>query len=342
MNITPIHCPDSDCYWAAHGIPDQYTEARAWHLAAHRADEHGEPLTDEQIAYATKAGHVIPGTARTTAAAVAALGALPVPVGDTRLAEALAAYEGHPDLGFACCSAHAVADHVPALLADNARLRAEVAELEAEREKLVRWHGEDSKTINRLVDRVERHRARLTALQNDALNMRGSLAPTGSDRKVPFELGETLTPAVDWLINRVAELEAERHSTNEALSDAAEDAARLRDRLAKYEQPVVEGTEKTTAEAAPTDTLPEWLYQRFARYRRHAPTWGQLTENDQSYWEHEAAAVRRAVVRGGFETHVVADDSDDPEHVDDCPGCDAAAKPAGMHHAIRTDPAEEA
>ena len=30
----------------------------------------------------------------------------------------------------------------------------------------------------------------------------------GETRKVPFPLGETLTPAVDWLIARVAELEA--------------------------------------------------------------------------------------------------------------------------------------
>ena len=48
------------------------------------------------------------------------------------------------------------------------------------------------------------------------------------------------------------------------------------------------------------DTLPEWLYQRFARYRRHAPTWGQLTDNDRTFWDHEAAAVRRAVARNGF------------------------------------------
>src|SRR5690606_33382616 len=53
----------------------------------------------------------------------------------------------------------------------------------------------------------DRRRARLVALQNDALDMRGSLAPNGEARKVPFELGETLTPAVDWLIGRVAELE---------------------------------------------------------------------------------------------------------------------------------------
>jgi len=30
---------------------------------------------------------------------------------------AIAAYRQHPDIGFACCSAHPVADHVPALLA---------------------------------------------------------------------------------------------------------------------------------------------------------------------------------------------------------------------------------
>ncbi|TPM82633.1 hypothetical protein FKO01_60540 [Mesorhizobium sp. B2-3-3] len=83
---------------------------------------------------------------------------------------------------------------VPELLAEVADLRARVAELEAQR---------------------DRRRARLVALQNDALSMRGSLSPNGEASKVPFELGETLTPAVDWLINRVAELEA-------ALADATE------------------------------------------------------------------------------------------------------------------------
>ncbi|MGW2533545.1 hypothetical protein ACWCTD_03505 [Streptomyces sp. NPDC001499] len=74
------------------------------------------------------------------------------------------------------------------------QLRARVAELEAQR---------------------DRRRARLVALQNDALSMRGSLSPNGEASKVPFELGPTLTPAVDWLINRVAELEV-------ALADATE------------------------------------------------------------------------------------------------------------------------
>ncbi|MFJ3021427.1 hypothetical protein ACIPH4_10810 [Streptomyces tendae] len=87
-------------------------------------------------------------------------------------------------------------------------LRAQVTDLEAVRDQLVRWHGEDAKTITTLVARVDRYRAELTALRNDALSMRGSLAQADGDRKVPFELGETLTPAVDWLIARVAELEA--------------------------------------------------------------------------------------------------------------------------------------
>ncbi|GGV36571.1 hypothetical protein GCM10010293_39910 [Streptomyces griseoflavus] len=67
---------------------------------------------------------------------------LPVPVGDQpqplddqRLAQDLAAYEGHPDLGFACCTAHAVADHVPALLAEVELLRGQQAKDDAEYEK---------------------------------------------------------------------------------------------------------------------------------------------------------------------------------------------------------------
>lgn len=99
-------------------------------------------------------------------------------------------------------------------------LRAQVTDLEAARDQLVRWHGEDAKTITTLVARVDRYRAELTALRNDALSMRGSLAPADGDRKVPFELGETLTPAVDWLIARVAELEAAQGTVYRASHDS--------------------------------------------------------------------------------------------------------------------------
>lgn len=50
----------------------------------------------------------------------------------------------------------------------------------------------------------------------------------------------------------------------------------------------------------PADALPEWLYQRFDRQRVGA--WSDLSDEDRAYWAHEAAAVRRAVARGGFKT----------------------------------------
>lgn len=50
---------------------------------------------------------------------------------------------------------------------------------------------------------------------------------------------------------------------------------------------------------ATSDTLPAWLYQRFGR-SANTRAWGDLDDADQSYWAHHAAAVRRAVARGGF------------------------------------------
>src|ERR1043165_1267403 len=45
-------------------------------------------------------------------------------------------YSTHPKLGFACCSAHGVADAVPDVLAENRWLRARVTELEAASSRL--------------------------------------------------------------------------------------------------------------------------------------------------------------------------------------------------------------
>ncbi|MYU20759.1 hypothetical protein [Streptomyces sp. SID8352] len=67
VNISPVYCPDTSCFWSVHGIPDVYAEARAYHLSSHRAEEHGEPLTAEQVAYAKRVGHPLPNSLDTAA-----------------------------------------------------------------------------------------------------------------------------------------------------------------------------------------------------------------------------------------------------------------------------------
>lgn len=91
--------------------------------------------------------------------------------------------------------------------------------------------------------------------------------------------------------------DAEQQYGEEQLALAARALTEAVDRKPADEQPV--GWDKGAAEEQ-SDTLPEWLYQRFARYRSHAPSWSALADDDQAYWAHEAAAVRRAVARGGF------------------------------------------
>lgn len=58
------------------------------------------------------------------------------------------------------------------------------------------------------------------------------------------------------------------------------------------------------------DTLPQWLAWRFRQAsgsgcyhspRAHGHDWPEdMPIEDRLWWEHEAAAVRRAVARGGF------------------------------------------
>ncbi|MFD7615717.1 hypothetical protein [Streptomyces sp. NPDC059802] len=146
---------------------------------------------------------------------------------ENEIREAAGAFSEHPKLGFACCSAHDAADAVPELLAEIDRLRTHVSELETQR---------------------ERRRGRLIALQNDALDMRGSLSPNGEARKVPFPLGETLTPAIDWLINRVSELEGDLNAgVNAAIRNAMEGSAVRRARS----EALAEAADKLVLELTP-------------------------------------------------------------------------------------------
>lgn len=117
------------------------------------------------------------------------------------------------------------------------------------------------------------------------------------------------------------EADADREFVKHAREDVpalVAEVRRLRARVTDLERPAVG-----------PDTLPAWLRQRFTA---SGVNWEHLDDTERSYWEHQARAVRRAVARNGFktaeETHVVADGSDDPEHIDGCPGCEARPVPA--------------
>lgn len=61
------------------------------------------------------------------------------------------------------------------------------------------------------------------------------------------------------------------------------------------------------ADVEKPDTLPQWLRWRFGGQRTFGVPFHDLDDADQSYWEHEAAAVRRAVARGGFKREETSD-----------------------------------
>lgn len=54
---------------------------------------------------------------------------------------------------------------------------------------------------------------------------------------------------------------------------------------------------ETAADKERADTFPAWLARRMDP---RGQDWGAMSDEDRSYWEHEARAVRRAVARGGF------------------------------------------
>jgi hypothetical protein len=60
---------------------------------------------------------------------------------------------------------------------------------------------------------------------------------------------------------------------------------------------VVSGRTADETQDETPDTLPAWLYQRFMA---DGEGWTNLDDDQRAYWEHQAAAVRRAVARGGF------------------------------------------
>jgi hypothetical protein len=71
---------------------------------------------------------------------------------------AIAAYQQHAPTGFACCSAHPVADAGAALVAEVRRLHDALADAEVEKAKLIRWHGEDETALAKMRATIEQLR----------------------------------------------------------------------------------------------------------------------------------------------------------------------------------------
>lgn len=78
------------------------------------------------------------------------------PLTDAQLDEVEACVTG--PLGTATVFDHTT---VGPLVAEVRRLRAELADLQAENAKLIRWHGEDDKSLNRMRNTIVRLRTEL-------------------------------------------------------------------------------------------------------------------------------------------------------------------------------------
>jgi hypothetical protein len=91
------------------------------------------------------------------------------------------------------------------------------------------------------------------------------------------------------------------------------DVRALLRRVAAEEQP-----------AETQDTLPAWLAQRFDP---RGADWDGMSDDDRSYWEHQARAVRRAVERGGFKPTAEQPDTQTRE-AGPCDGCGHPEHPA--------------
>jgi hypothetical protein len=181
---------------------------------------------------------------------------------------------------------------VPVLLTEVERLKGRIADLEAQR---------------------DRRRGRLVALQNDALNMRGALSPNGEARKVPFPLGETLTPAVEWLLHRVTELEVaavEGRAALAALCHDLDDPGSMALGALYLLQQATPGTPMEPGETVPKvyrashDSIVMDLYLTPAAARAHCEaeerrSWPKGTTLSFDWIEDEDDGVAELVVTAG-------------------------------------------
>ncbi len=149
--------------------------------------------------------------------AVAAQGALPMPVGAEPKQRTIL------DRSRAALRARMAKDDLRLVLEN---VIAYAADLEAEHDKLVRWHLEDGQSLDRLQHMV----AGLKDQQEkDDAEYAAVIAERDSARKALREACDQIAALESDLggaTARIAELTAERHTTNEALDDAVRELRR--------------------------------------------------------------------------------------------------------------------
>ncbi|MFI2426540.1 hypothetical protein ACH5A7_20995 [Streptomyces sp. NPDC018955] len=118
------------------------------------------------------------------------------------------------------------------------------------------------------------------AAREEALAGIAAVLPPPTDRAAIYR---QLATSYERIV--AAALPGDKPDWYEAIADVARGLRRMAD------EPPAE---------AEGDTLPAWLYRRFAVIHG-APDWEQLEDAARPYWERQARAVRRAVARSGIE-----------------------------------------
>lgn len=106
-----------------------------------------------------------------------------------------------------------ISEQQPRTMLDRARdaLNARMAkdDLRLVLENVVTYADGLEQRAAELEEQRDRRRVRLIAAEADLLNVRGLLSPADEPRRIPadIQIHERVAPAIEWLLNRVAELE---------------------------------------------------------------------------------------------------------------------------------------
>lgn len=102
---------------------------------------------------------------------------------------------------------------------------------DADREFVLNAHNDATALlveVDRLRAERDQARAELARRRTEDLTLRGILAPADSPRRVPMPLGDSLAPAVEWLIAELGQARAQLAAVL-ALQDISPDAMELMD-----------------------------------------------------------------------------------------------------------------